>query len=146
MIEYLQGEVASLKKWLRSNGISAVRPWKSSQMRPRRAGRKQLNQLRGSWGGASRRPPGISERLTITGVAGYALQGWLDMPSDPIETSKLCAARSLVELVWDTPSISHTFDIEYEGATWEVVVRIKSTEEGGLADNVEDDFTEQLPE
>jgi hypothetical protein len=39
------------------------------------------------------------------------------MPTDPIETAKLSAARSLVELVWDTPSIPQTFDIEYEGSS-----------------------------
>jgi hypothetical protein len=68
------------------------------------------------------------------------------MPSDPIETAKLSAARSLIELVWDTPSIPQTFDIEYEGAIWEVVVRIKSTEYGDFSDNVEKNFTEHLPE
>jgi len=68
------------------------------------------------------------------------------MPADPIETAKLSAARSLVELVWDERSITHVFDIEYEGADWEVIVRIKSTEDGGLSDNVEEDFTEQRPE
>lgn len=68
------------------------------------------------------------------------------MPSDPIEKAKLSAARSLVELVWDTPSIPHTFNIEYEGAAWEVVVRAKPSEDGGLSDNSEEDLTEQLPE
>jgi hypothetical protein len=68
------------------------------------------------------------------------------MPADPMETAKLSHARSLVEQVWDAGSISQTFDIEYEGADWEVAVRIKSTEDGDPPSSPEKDFTEELPE
>ena len=68
------------------------------------------------------------------------------MPTGQIGTAKLSLARSLVELVRDAGSIPQTFDIEYEGVDWEVVVRIKSTEDGDLPGSVEKNFTEQLPE
>ncbi len=45
------------------------------------------------------------------------------MPTGQIETAKLSLARSLVELVRDAGSIPQTFDIEYEGVDWEVVVK-----------------------
>jgi hypothetical protein len=61
------------------------------------------------------------------------------MPSDPIETAKLSLARSLVELASDD-SIPQTLDIEYKGADWEVVVRIKSTGEGDYLGSLEKDF------
>jgi hypothetical protein len=48
--------------------------------------------------------------------------------------------------VWDAGSIPQTFDIQYEGADWEVVVRIKSTEDGDLPSSPEKDFTAELPE
>jgi hypothetical protein len=68
------------------------------------------------------------------------------MREDPIEAAKLSLSRSIVELVWDAGSIPQTFDIEYEGADWEVVVRVKSTEDGDQPCSTERDFTDQLPE
>jgi hypothetical protein len=68
------------------------------------------------------------------------------MSGNPKEMDKLALARSLVELAWDSGSIPQTIDIEYEGADWEVVVRIKSTEDGDLPSSSDSDFTEQLPE
>ena len=58
---------------------------------------------------------------------------------DPIETTKLSHARALVGLVGGVPQ---SFDVKWEGADWEVVVRIKSTDYG----DPEKDFTEELPE
>jgi hypothetical protein len=52
--------------------------------------------------------------------------------------AKLSHARALIELVGGVPQ---SFDAKWEGADWEVVVRIKSTGYGP-----EKDFTEELPE
>ncbi|MCU1225086.1 MAG: hypothetical protein JWQ42_3179 [Edaphobacter sp.] len=43
--------------------------------------------------------------------------------------SKLTLAKQLVHLVWGSGEIPATFDIEYEGAKWEVAVRVKQTED-----------------
>lgn len=57
--------------------------------------------------------------------------------------SQLLLAKSLVSMVWGTGKIPATFDVEYEGADWEVTVRIKQTEDAPfLGDG---DFTEKLP-
>jgi hypothetical protein len=68
------------------------------------------------------------------------------MPADPIETAKLSAARAVVELVWDEKSITHIFNIKYEGANWEVIVRIKPKEDGDISSSPDKDFIEELPE
>ncbi|HTF68943.1 MAG TPA: hypothetical protein VK638_40315 [Edaphobacter sp.] len=67
------------------------------------------------------------------------------MSTGPIETAKFSLARSLVELAWDE-SIPQTFDIKYKGADWEVVVRIKSTEDGDCPGSPVKDFPQELPE
>lgn len=55
-------------------------------------------------------------------------------------------ARQLIHLVWGSGEIPATFNVEYEGALWEVCVRIKDTEDGSLPASGYTDFTEQLPE
>jgi hypothetical protein len=65
---------------------------------------------------------------------------------DPFETAKLSHARALIELLWDERRIRHIFDIEYEGAEWEVIVRMKSVEGANLPGSLEKDFIEELPE
>jgi hypothetical protein len=66
------------------------------------------------------------------------------MLTEPIETAKLSLARSLVELTSDEHF--QTFDIEYKGADWEVIVRIKSTEDYDHPGTLEKNFTQELPE
>jgi hypothetical protein len=41
--------------------------------------------------------------------------------------SKLTLAKQLVGLVWGSNTIPATFEVEYEGAKWEILVRIKET-------------------
>jgi hypothetical protein len=67
----------------------------------------------------------------------------LDLPNlPPLSEAKHILARSLVELAWNDGAVAQTFEIEYEGAGWEVVVRPKQTEDAPL----ESDFIEELPE
>ena len=66
-----------------------------------------------------------------------------DLPKLPeAADAKWSLARSLVELAWDTGPLPQSFTVEHEGATWEVEVRVKQTEDAPI----EKDFTEQLPE
>jgi hypothetical protein len=58
--------------------------------------------------------------------------------------SQLALAKSLVTMVWGTGEIPATFDVKYEGADWEVIVRIKQTEDAPFFGD--GDFTEKLPE
>jgi hypothetical protein len=60
--------------------------------------------------------------------------------------SKLTLAKQLIHLVWGSGEIPATFNVEYEGANWEVVVRVKQTEDARLVGRNEADFTEELPE
>lgn len=60
--------------------------------------------------------------------------------------SKLMLARQLIHMVWGSGKISAIFNVEYEGAQWEVSVRIKDTEDGRLPPSSVTDFTEELPE
>ncbi|WP_130423757.1 hypothetical protein [Edaphobacter modestus] len=68
------------------------------------------------------------------------------IPVDEIERAKLCLARALVELPWSVGRIPQIFDVEHEGARWEVAVRLKGIEDGDLPSFEEKDFTEKLPE
>jgi hypothetical protein len=66
-----------------------------------------------------------------------------DLPNLPeSEAAKRSLARALVDLAWDGGTLPQTFDIEHEGATWEVEVRMKRTEDAPFAK----DFIENLPE
>jgi hypothetical protein len=60
--------------------------------------------------------------------------------------SKLALAKQQVHLVWGSGKISETLDIEYEGVAWEVIVRVKQTEDARLPPGSEADFIEELPE
>ena len=60
--------------------------------------------------------------------------------------SKLTLAKQLIHLVWGSGEIPATFNVEYEGANWEIVVRVKQTEDARLVGRNEADFTEELPE
>jgi hypothetical protein len=39
--------------------------------------------------------------------------------------SKLTLAKQLVGLVWGSNTMPATFEVEYEGAKWEILVRVK---------------------
>jgi hypothetical protein len=39
--------------------------------------------------------------------------------------SKLTLAKQLVGLVWGSNTMPATFEVEYEGAKWETLVRVK---------------------
>ena len=41
--------------------------------------------------------------------------------------SKLTLAKQLVGLVWGSNTMPATFEVEYEGAKWEILARIKET-------------------
>jgi hypothetical protein len=72
------------------------------------------------------------------------------MPANPEDFDtfdpKLTLATQLVHLVWGAGEIPATFNVEYEGANWQVVVRVKQTEDARLVGSNETDFTEELPE
>jgi hypothetical protein len=55
-------------------------------------------------------------------------------------------AMQLVELVKSTAMQPATLDVEYAGEKWEVLVKLKSTEDGDSPSGSEKDFTEDLPE
>ena len=61
-----------------------------------------------------------------------------DFPS--LEDSKRALAIGLVEIAWNRGSIPQVFEVAYEGAIWEVELRLKADEE------IDNDFTEKLPE
>jgi hypothetical protein len=61
-----------------------------------------------------------------------------------IQEAKQGHAHSLVELVWSDGKIPQSFDVEYEGADWEVTVRLKQTEDAPLRND--SDFMSKLPE
>lgn len=58
------------------------------------------------------------------------------MPANPQDfdtsDSMLTLANQLVHLVWGAGKIPATFNVEYEGAQWEVSVRLKDTEDGSV--------------
>lgn len=56
--------------------------------------------------------------------------------------SQLTLVKSLVTLVWGRGEIPATFDVEFEGADWEVIVRIKQTVDAPFFG----DFAEEHPE
>jgi hypothetical protein len=60
--------------------------------------------------------------------------------------SRLTLAKQLVRLVWGSGEIPATFNVEYEGARWEVAVRVERTEDAHLSPGSEADFIEELPE
>jgi len=91
MIEHLQGEVAARRSGCAARVSPPARPWTSSQMRPRRAGRKKLNQLKGSWRNSVTQPSGHQR------ASNHCRRVW-KCPRTPIETAKLSTARPLVEL------------------------------------------------
>ena len=39
--------------------------------------------------------------------------------------SKLTLAKQLVGLVWGSNTMPATFEVEYEGAKWEILVRVR---------------------
>ena len=51
------------------------------------------------------------------------------MPANPEDfdtsDSKQTLAKQLVGLVWGSNSMPATFEVEYEGIKWEVLVRVK---------------------
>lgn len=70
----------------------------------------------------------------------------LGAPSEFTESAELSLARFHVELVRDAGSIRPFFGIEYEGADWEVVVRIRPTEDGDPPSSRDREVTEQFPD
>lgn len=59
-----------------------------------------------------------------------------------LDEAKQALARALVELAWDSGPHPQTFEVEHEGARWQVEVRVKDTEDTPL----EKDYAEELPE
>jgi hypothetical protein len=72
------------------------------------------------------------------------------MPANPEDfdtsDSKLTLGKQLVHLVWGSGEIPAAFNVEYKGAKWEVVVRVKQTEDARLTGDGEANFIEELPE
>lgn len=73
---------------------------------------------------------------------------YMEGPNKPnlpnIQEAKHGHARTLVELVRSDGKIRQSFDVEYEGADWEVTVRLKQTEDAPLRND--NDFMSNLPE
>jgi hypothetical protein len=66
-----------------------------------------------------------------------------DLPDLPeFQAAKRSLSRDLVDLAWDGGTLPQTFQIEHEGATGEVEVRIKRTNDAPFAKN----FIENLSE
>ena len=59
-----------------------------------------------------------------------------------LEESKRTLAEALVELSWAGGITPETFEMEYEGAKWQVEVRKTQTMDA----SIEGDFIEKLPE
>ena len=46
--------------------------------------------------------------------------------------SQQSLANQLVHLVWGSGQMPKSFHVDYEGADWEVLVRVKDTEDGNI--------------